>query len=489
MNRPALPIVIALVPLLLLFAAVLRKTGMNFTYTLDDPYIHLALAKNLLQGHYGINLGEPSAPSSSILWPFLLTPFAGLSLLYFEYVPLLINVVCAILSAVLLDRIFHGQRALIRAAIVFSIMLATNLFGLVFTGMEHSLQVLLVIYLAYGLLERRVVETPGSQRQLFYASLFLLPLVRYEGMAFSLPILAYLFLHAGQRRAATIVLAALVAAIAGFSLYLHSKGLGYLPSSVLAKSYYGSGFAVVENLRSNGLKYGFLLLPIALIAVRRFSEDKLLGPLLLAITALHFVFGKYGWFGRYEVYFVIFIVVLTVRELLAIAPRVWWLVFSLPLIFNGLVFSTVFTPLGAANIANQQRQMALIARELGARVAVNDLGLVALESSQYVLDLWGLGSIEALKARLENDVDPSWIRGLMERANVEYAIVYPNHFPVVPGNWIRVADLKLNLPAVTTASDQVAFFATSDAAAARLRATLEQFSATHRAPGYSLTLR
>ena len=486
MKRFASPLFVALVPLLLLAAAVLKKTGMNFTYTLDDPYIHLALARNILLGNYGINIGEASAPSSSILWPFLLVPFAGLPLTLFEWMPLLINSVCAILSAILLDRIFSSQRALARMVIVFSIMLATNIFGLVFTGMEHSLQVLLVIYLTYGLLERSVIDAPGVARNLFYASVLLLPLIRYEGLAFSIPILFYLF-FSGQRRAAALTLLALIAAIAGFSLYLSSKGLGPLPSSVLAKSDHGIQ-AVLENFGSNCRRYGFLLLPITFIAVRRFGENRLFSLLLPTITALHFLFGKYGWFGRYEVYFVIFIVVLVVRELLAMAPKTWWLVLTLPLIFNGLLFSTVVTPLGASNIANQQRQMAIVARELGASVAVNDLGLVALESSQYVLDLWGLGSIEALRARLADGDDTSWVRGLMDRAKVEYAIVYPNHFPVLPGNWIRVADLKLNQPSVATASDLVAFFATSEQAAAHLRATLERFSATHRAPGHTLTI-
>ena len=41
-------------------------------YTLDDPYIHMALAENLARGHFGVNLGEVSNPSSSILWPWLL---------------------------------------------------------------------------------------------------------------------------------------------------------------------------------------------------------------------------------------------------------------------------------------------------------------------------------------------------------------------------------------------------------------------------------
>ena len=45
----------------------------HLVYTLDDPYIHLAVAESILEGGYGINTGEYASPSSSILWPFLLT--------------------------------------------------------------------------------------------------------------------------------------------------------------------------------------------------------------------------------------------------------------------------------------------------------------------------------------------------------------------------------------------------------------------------------
>ena len=58
-------------------SAMLNWNEGLFTYTLDDPYIHLRLAENISQGHYGINPSEYSAPSSSILWPFLLVPFSS----------------------------------------------------------------------------------------------------------------------------------------------------------------------------------------------------------------------------------------------------------------------------------------------------------------------------------------------------------------------------------------------------------------------------
>lgn len=482
-HRIALPALVAAIPLAVLLVLVLRYTGLHFTYTLDDPYIHLALARNILHGNYGINLAEPSAPSSSILWPFLLVPFAALPLAWFEYVPLLINGACVVFSAVALDRIFADYRAPVRALLVFCILLSANFYGLVFTGMEHSLQVLLSLYIVKGLLDR-----PAPPDASFYWSLFLLPLVRYEGAALALPVLLYLFCR-GERRIAVVIGVPLAAIMAGFSLYLHSRGLGYVPSSILAKSYYENGFALLENLRANLQRYGYLLVPLALVAARHWRRDPGFALVLAASALLHFVFGKFGWFGRYEVYFVVFAMVVIVRELLDFAPRAWWLALGLPVLFNGLLHSTVFTPLAASNIAHQQRVMAGIARELGAAVAVNDLGLVALESSQYVLDLTGLGSREALVARRENGLDTTWIRGLMDRKQVDYAIVYPAVFPVVPNNWIRVGDLRLDQPLVTAASDVVAFFATSESGRVKLQGVLQSYAELHPSAAYSLTLR
>jgi hypothetical protein len=53
----------------------LWQNGGQFIYALDDPYIHLDLADQLARtGVYGVNEGQVAAPSSSILWPFLLIP-------------------------------------------------------------------------------------------------------------------------------------------------------------------------------------------------------------------------------------------------------------------------------------------------------------------------------------------------------------------------------------------------------------------------------
>src|SRR5262245_23019430 len=91
------PFYVAVVVLIAVVAAELVAIGTlndgHVVYTLDDAYIHLSLAENIAQGHYGINGNEFSSPSSSIVWPYLLAPFAGRA--SGAYAPLVLNVLFA----------------------------------------------------------------------------------------------------------------------------------------------------------------------------------------------------------------------------------------------------------------------------------------------------------------------------------------------------------------------------------------------------------
>jgi hypothetical protein len=96
---------VVFLPFIFLLLLIIWNTAGEFTYTLDDPYIHLALAKNIWYGNYGINFVEPSAPSSSILWPFLLAPFT-MSKEIFEFIPLIINACCLASLALIINKLF-----------------------------------------------------------------------------------------------------------------------------------------------------------------------------------------------------------------------------------------------------------------------------------------------------------------------------------------------------------------------------------------------
>ena len=234
--RRVIALTILIVCLVQLVAILVRTHG-NVLFTLDDPYIHLALAEHIAHGlHYGINSGEFSAPASSIIYPFLLAPLVALGL--GQYSALLICVGATIASGVLACEILveAGYRLnalpagrLVFLALVFCI--GTNLVGLAFTGLEHSLQVAVSLGCVLGL--HRFLKT-GQAAWPWLVIIVLAPLVRYENASFWIGCVAALAWR-GRARVAAVAGSAGIAALGGFSLWLHGHGLPYLPSSVLAK--------------------------------------------------------------------------------------------------------------------------------------------------------------------------------------------------------------------------------------------------------------
>jgi hypothetical protein len=189
--------------LIKLILSVINNNGV-FVYTLDDPYIHLKMAQNILEGHYGVNIQETSAPSSSILWPFFLALLYAVK----ETVlwPLIVNIIFTILILFYIYKILllSYDSTKVKTSFFHLILLALsipsfNLSGLIFTGMEHSLQLLFIAIIVYGILQ---YETKKKYTQMFIFSLIVAPLVRYENFAVTLPVLFYLFWN-GERKQAT----------------------------------------------------------------------------------------------------------------------------------------------------------------------------------------------------------------------------------------------------------------------------------------------
>jgi hypothetical protein len=237
--------------------AILILNDGRLIYSLDDAYIHLALAERIALGHFGINLSEAAAPSSSIIWPFLQLPFllvkAG------DYGPLVINVIAAMATLLIYSRVGYlalcpCRRTRTKGFLLATILLLiplTNLVGLVFTGMEHSLQLFLSSLVVLGMIEE---SRDGVVRWWLVAAIILVPLVRYESLALSLPALLYLAMR-GHTRLALTGATMMAALILAYSLFLRTLGLNLLPNSLLAKSYIlwsgGRVEAILGNLRAN----------------------------------------------------------------------------------------------------------------------------------------------------------------------------------------------------------------------------------------------
>ena len=475
---------------------VLARTGGAFVYTLDDPYIHLALAEEIARGGYGVNPDAFAAPSSSVLWPFLLSLWVRLP--GSDIVPFAINVTAglatigvyvSVLEWALRPASARRAWAIIGVAAT-GAMLATNLVGIAFTGMEHSLQVFLAVAGVWGLwLERDTGNVPAW----LLPALVLGPLVRYENLAVSGAALLYLFVR-GHRRSAMGGGIALAVVLGGFSAFLASNGGAWLPSSVLAKSKLDDGpggllGGILANLRdSQGRMLSLVAVPLlaACLADRRDWTERLFAAAVLLMVALHFVGGDFGWLSRYEIYVtaaaLVGLTVLYGDALRRVVGRGTWLqaavVGALAVCLYGFryVGGLGQLPGASANIYEQHVQLhRFVTQHYAAPVAVNDLGWMSYRNDGFVLDLYGLGSYEALRLRTSR-ADHDWITPLADRHRVKLAMVYDAWFPDFPADWIRLGTLYRTGPRISAGANEVAFYARDAGTAQRAHGALRAWA-------------
>lgn len=486
---------------LALLAAILILNRGKLVYTLDDAYIHLALAENIARGHYGVNLAEASAPSSSILWPFLLAPLAASAA--GDALPLLINIAAALAALAVYARIcllVFDESEIPQGDLLFGITLlllipATNLIALIFTGMEHSLQLFLAAAVVLGMiLESRTGRAPWW----LMAAILLGPLVRYENLVFSAVALLYLLVR-GHIRLSVVTALVLGACMAGFTAFLRTQGLGPMPSSILAKSGYVGSSRLIPTLINNlylnlrDSQGGVLAVSLAFfLAAALFDRAKAERWFAAAIglnVALHLVFGAIGFQMRYGAAIwtaaLLALLYLYRDPLKAIATRVGTgrtVVVATALMLGVSVFaliSVAVAPIAASNIYRQQYQMHRFVTEFyQAPVAVNDLGYVSYANDRYVLDLWGLASPRALQARMTSD-DVDWMDALSRQYDVGLVMIYDHWFPRgVPHGWVSLGWLRNSGVTFGVANRSVHFYAVDQAAAERGKPLLQAFRQT-----------
>lgn len=485
-------------------AAILALNHGMLVYSLDDAYIHLALAARIWTGTYGINVHEVSAPASSILWPFLLAPFSALPTAAYTLVPCLLNAAAASLTLKLLVSELRRAvapppaQSLGLAAALFAVglVLCVNLIPIVFTGMEHSLQQLLAVALVCGLIEEgRTGRVPRTA----WLALVLIPLVRYDSLALAVPSLLYL-LWRGHWRGSLLAALAIGCVCGTFSAFLFSHGLGILPASVVAKSDLtrtsGAPLVLVRNLylnlvgdsQANALLVGLVLALAAARDRRKPAAERGLGAVVTGALAVEFLFGKLGAYYRYEAYICAAMVAALIHLYRGVLKPIF--VPGAPLspqiaTLGGLgaaslsyLLALTSTPIATNNIYDQQYQMhRFIASYYRRPVAVNDLGWVSLRNPYYVLDFGGLASREALQARY-NEPGSDWMRRLARQRDVHLVMIYDDWFPQHPADWVRVGTLKFTQIRVTASMSEVSFYATDGESVAAIRAALLEFERT-----------
>lgn len=473
---------------------ILSFTDGRFIFTLDDAYIHFALAENILNGHYGINLEEYSAPASSILWPYLMAPIMLLKNEFtIAYAVFAINILLTIATMYVYwltliaslrnsGTINNLAGLFVCAALLIFLTINTNLIGLPFLGMEHSLQVFVCASIAYGCIKTITAE---KMPWWLFIAIVLAPLIRYDAIAVSLPAALFLFLT-GYIITSTIAVATSIAGLFAFGLFLQSKGLGFFPSSILSKSSVatsGEQGALIETLwafwhtlKTNlDAKQSLILILLAVcMALSSFNHKNkyklriLSGAFFIAIC-LHFVAGRFDWFDRYEIYilapaFLIAVFIfktLLFRQLQQMSSALYVLLIlvATPVLANKYIKNNLVIPESAFNIFEQQYHVHRFLTEYYKKpVAINDLGYPSFQNNAYVLDLWGLGSYESLNKR-KTEPDSLWIGEMAEKKGIELAIIYDYWFPQKPENWHKVAETYLSGPRHTAGGSTVSYYA------------------------------
>lgn len=466
--------------------AILFLNSGHFTYTLDDPYIHLAMSENILSGHYGVNLNEFSAPSSSILWPLLLAPFSHM--FFAEWMPFLINILSALATVYYFSKVLDRSilvedakiKTILSAIYIILFILVTNLIGLIFTGMEHSLQVLLVVMITWGLISEIETEKVGVWLAIAIVSA---PLIRYENLAISAAALLYLFLRR-HYKLSVLLGGILILSMGSFSIFLSNLGLELFPTSVIAKSSVVAGNVnplrvFINNIDSGRgilLVIGMLfLMSYALLSNKNKAERLFSGCISMAIC-LHLFVGRIGWYNRYEIYiwtFEILAIIYLSKGMLANIIKENCrgnCVLKLIILSNACAFLICASyildlktiPIASNNIYQQQYQIHRFVVDYYKKpVAVNDLGYVSFRNENYILDLWGLGSLEALKWRRGRG-NSEWMNKMSKDKNVRLAIIYDNWFNKVPENWKKMGTLHLGRRRITAGQDEASFYALDD---------------------------
>ncbi|WP_244395979.1 hypothetical protein [Beijerinckia indica] len=432
---------------MILLSIYYLNKNLSVIFSVDDPYIHLALAENISHLHYGINVNEFASPSSSIIWPFLIAPFAGLNIGSFG--ALLWNIIGLGLIFHLWNRLFERLHFSlgVSAALAMALTFLLNGFGLVFTGMENTLHVAASLAVVIGLIE--TVEDDRLAPWLIPAAVCSV-LLRFEGAGVAIAAACALFMT-GHKKPAVVIIALTALCLFTFSVGLTLLGLPPLPSSVLAKLHEGSWF--------RKLTYPTLNIPFTVMIIVFFTQkDPLADRKRLALFTFafivglgHILAGGLGAFRRYEIYAVTTVVSMTIYFLFSqpeqrkFDDRTLIAASVLFVLFCSVCFvrNTVVTPFAASDIYNQQYQMGRFAKDYWREpIGVNDLGWTSYQNPYYVLDLWGLGSNEARAARFSGD--PGWMQKLTAAHKVGLAMVYSSWFyPDIPPSWSRIAELRV----------------------------------------------
>ncbi len=492
-----------------LLAVSLYINGGHFIYVLDDPYIHMAIAKNFVtHGLWAVNAMAYVSATSSPLWSLIISGvyfISGVNI----FAPFILNLLFSIAVIITAYRILASFKAVKYINAVMAVfILASPLPALLFTGMEHTAQIffaLLFAYLSAELIDKN--KNFGRILPLIIISAILTSL-RYEDI-FLVFSASLIFTLRKKYVAAFLVFAAAVLPIIIYGLISESHGWMFLPNPVLIKSKIAD-FTAMEVLKIpvRAVKRMFepdilfLIPPIIFVFIKNYrikisewNNKQVMFFVFLISYVLHMIFAQTGWFFRYEAYLVslgIVILWLNIYDYLpglingASCPK--WFIKLKPFIYVVIVLSlcarsasSFLVPQSSNNIYNQQYQMAMFVKSLPAEVtiAANDIGTINYYSDNKIVDLWGLADIDIAKLKLDKAYTTEKISMLTKEKKVKLAMVYRPWFEQyggLPEHWQKIGEWKMTRLNIVCGNETVSFYSLDSSCTDSYRKKLDEYS-------------
>lgn len=493
----------------------------TFIYVLDDPYVHMAMAKNFVyHGVLGVDQYGFTSSSSSPLWILLL------STIYFAFgvndlIPLIINVIFATITVLMAYLIlnYYKLSSFYNLLFLLIFIFLTPIPALVFTGMEHLLQIILTLSFAFiSAIMLSKEEYGGLKLYLLIILAALSVAVRYENI-FIIFIVAILFIMRKQLlNSISLLISGLIPVIV-YGIYSSFMGWFFLPNSLITKSTFVENkiqifsvdgiFRFLDNFKSIMSIHLFIPVTLSLgILIYRLDKEKngwnspnLLLIIFIGAILLHMLLARVGWFYRYEAYLLslgILAIAVGIKEYLPSMLKVNKNQISKYLAIILLIFLLFFpiadrgynsikeTPKASHNIYDQQYQMALFVKEYysGNAVSLNDVGTVNYYADIKSVDLLGLSGLEVSKSILKGNYSIDDMDNLTRKNNVKVAIIYEDLFKEyltggIPPQWVKVGEWKISNK-ITPFMDTVTIYAVDPGEEASLIKNLKDFS--HKLP-------
>ena len=470
----------------------------HFVYALDDPYIEMALAKNVVRhGVYGVTQYAATAASSSIVWPWVLAAcyaVVGVNI----WTPYVLNIVCCLALLYLGGRIMvdaSGGRLLraLQTASLIVLVVAAPMPTLCQIGMEHSAQCLAMAALLYS--GAKCLNKPSDRRLQVQTAILAAAAtsIRYEGAFAVLAICAGLLLARRFKAAAVTALGGLLPILLyGFTALAH--GQYFFPNSVLVKTFgktsqpLASHISVAFELDPLLLAVGFAVIVTTAFTLGRreiFGWVWTFGALYAFIFALHVASIGVYVFYRYQAY----LVVVGIVALFAFACR-WYSDESRATIGGKCV--TVVTlavlaaidPLGQLNLTaeashdiyRQQYLDAMFIRTYynHGTALLNDIGAAAYYTDAHIVDYVGLASKAFARLSIQHRDKTRAFIAAVDSTKPDIGIVYLTWLPQIDSHWIIAANRTVT-PSIVCADPKLTYIAFTPSGAAKLKPHVKLF--------------